>query len=397
MKRTFMALCDEINIPEKEFIHYFSQIAYHDQVNTAVLIGDKKILQFIPEIKQHYKKEYSTEINLNVLILQDLNNTDYLFDRFKFKIKEFPDHDILINIIHGSNKLSAIAMIISKLYGLKIQDRLQIDDTSNYSNFDVIEKNESSQKPMYYVKKLFNNYDFKLAKEVLEDNFSPINKTEKMFSRIIDIYGKWDSFEYDNYDFNSILNFFSSIQENIENNKKIKILLYRSNKNYNAYRISDLINNAKRRIEEERYDDAIIRLYRALELIGESELYEQYGIRKTDVHLEDIDKLNMDENAKRNVKKRLDFKYPRYQIPLTTTFFILQKLNDKVGLYYLKHKQKYQELFQKRNVSVLVHGNYKYTPREIKEMLDEVIELAVVYNNNVPKYMKQLEFPKFKI
>lgn len=397
MDRTLIVLCDALKIEKDEFIKFFADKAYNDHVNTAVLVGDKPVLELIKDIREYYKKNYSAEINLNVLILQDLTDTDYLFNRFKFKIKEFPDSEILINITHGSCKVSAIAMIISKLYGLKIQDRLQIEDTSKYEYFDVIEQSENSNKPMYYIKKLFNNYDYKLAKEVLHDNFNPNNKIEDMFETIIDIYEKWDSFDYEDYDFDKIESYFGNIKELPDNKEAIKVLTDRTNEKYNSYRIADLINNAIRRIEEERYDDAIIRLYRVLELIGESELQEKYGIRKTDIHLDDIDNLDIEKNAKVNIKKRLDYKYPRYQIPLTTTYFILQKLYDDVGIYYSRNKQKYQELFQKRNVSVLVHGNHKYETSEINEMLDRVTDLALVYDKNIQKDMTQLEFPKFKV
>ena len=177
----------------------------------------------------------------------------------------------------------------------------------------------------------------------------------------------------------------------------MEILSDEKNKLNNSYRIADLINNASRRIEEGKYDDAIIRLYRALELIAEVELYEKYSLRKNDIKVNELKKLDIDEPAKKSIIRRLDLKYPRYQMPLTTTFFLLQKLYDKVGQHYFHNKNKYQELFQKRNLSVLVHGNYKYSYEEILEMEDMVIKLAQVYDKNVVKYMKQLEFPKFKI
>lgn len=397
MKKTLIILCDNLVIEREDFIKLFSKKVHEDKIDTSVLVGEKSTLDLIKDIRKYYKNIYSSEINLNVLILQDLTDTDYLFDRFKFKIKEFSNTEILINITHGSGKVSAIALITSKLYGLKIQDKLQIEDTSKYENFDVIEHNNNSNKPMYYIKKLFNNYDYKLAKEVLHENYNPQDITENMFATMIDIYEKWDAFDYEEYDFNKIESYFTNIKELSDNKEAIKVLTDKTNDNYNSYRIADLINNAIRRIEEKRYDDAIIRLYRALELIGETELHEKYGIRKTDIRINDIDNLDIEKNAKKNIKKRLDFKYPRYQIPLTTTYFILQKLYNDVGLYYSQNKQKYQELFQKRNVSVLVHGNHKYENSEINEMLDRVTDLALVYDKNIQQDMIQLEFPKFKI
>jgi len=45
------------------------------------------------------------------------------------------------------------------------------------------------------------------------------------------------------------------------------------------YNIADLINNAKRRgTEEKKYDDAVARLYRTIELIAHHQLKTKYNI-----------------------------------------------------------------------------------------------------------------------
>ena len=40
------------------------------------------------------------------------------------------------------------------------------------------------------------------------------------------------------------------------------------------YYLSDLLNNAQRRIKEQKYDDAVARLYRITELIAQINLFE---------------------------------------------------------------------------------------------------------------------------
>ncbi|RAP53544.1 MAG: hypothetical protein BZ138_00535 [Methanosphaera sp. rholeuAM270] len=396
MAKTFIALFSE-KTRKDEFIRYFSKRAYKTNSETVVLVGDKQILTLISSIRQYCQKTYNIQPKFNVLILQNLHNTDYLFERFKFKIKEFPDDEIIINIRYGSPKVSAIALIISKLYGLKVQDKRIIEDMSKPKKFEIFEKDTENRRPVYYVKKLFNNYDYKMAREILFDNFHPMDKTEKMFSQIIDIYDKWDSFDYQQYDFQEIEQYFSRLENIKANREAIEKLVNKNHKKHNTYQLADLLNNAKRRIEQEKYDDAVIRLYRALEFIGEMELQEKHGMRKTDIKVDDINNLDIDSSSKYNIKKRMDYKYPRYQIPLTTTFFILQKSHDRVGTYYARYKQQYQELFMNRNLSVLVHGNHKYTIDEIKNMLRWVISLAWVYDKHIYKAMEQLEFPKFEI
>jgi hypothetical protein len=82
---------------------------------------------------------------------------------------------------------------------------------------------------------------------------------------------------------------------------------------------------------------------------------------------------------------------------LTTSFFLLQKLYDDVGKHYYYNKGKYQQLFQKRNISVLVHGNYKYEISELEEMYELVVDIARIYNKDMDKYIEETKFPKFKI
>lgn len=48
------------------------------------------------------------------------------------------------------------------------------------------------------------------------------------------------------------------------------------------YHVFDLLANAKRRADEGRYDDAVARLYRAIEAIAQVELKEKYGIENTE-------------------------------------------------------------------------------------------------------------------
>ncbi|RAP48170.1 MAG: hypothetical protein BZ135_00975 [Methanosphaera sp. rholeuAM6] len=397
VNKVFFALTNHEMADKKTFIKYLCKIVHDKGYDIMVLIGTNNILNYLPYIRNYYKDMYSDEIELNVLILKDFEDTEYIFDRFKYKINEFPDAEIVINYTHGSNKLTAVAMIIARMYGLKIQNRLKIEDTGNISRFDVVEKETATKSALYFVKKLFNNYDFNMAKEILDENYSPFDQVAIQFTNLIDIFSKWDSFQYEDYNFDELIPYFNILPYLPRSRKSMKILTDKTNKLHNAYRIADLINNSKRRIDEEKYDDAIIRLYRTLELIAEVELYEKYGIRNTDVHLNELRELDIENGALQNIFKRLDFKYPKYIIPLTTSFYLLQKLYDDVGTHYFFNKDKYQQLFQKRNISVLVHGNYKYNTKELIEMYDLVCSMAKVYNRNMPKFIDATEFPKFRI
>lgn len=396
MSRVLFALSDEINIPINRAKELLSRRLYEDSIDLLVVVAFKDILDNVEDLKSYYKDTYGTDLNLNVLILKNLDNLDYVFDRFKYKINEFPDSEIIINYTYGSSKLTAIAIIIARLYGLKIQNKLEINDTAKISKFNVVEEDNDSS-IMYIIKKLFNSYDFRIAKDLLEEKYTSPGMIKQRFSEIIDLYLKWDSFEYVDGDYGELTEFFSNLNNLPDNVKSLKILSDNNNKLFNSYRIADLINNSKRRIEEKKYEDAIIRLYRTLELIAEVRLMEKYGIKKDDVHIDELRKLDIEKNAVQKIIDRLDYKYPKYNLSLTSSFFLLQKLYDDVGKHYYYNKDLYQQIFQKRNISILVHGNYTYDVEEVKNMYEMVLSMAKIHDKNMEKYMEDTTFPKFKI
>lgn len=396
MSKILFVLSDEFQIPIDKSTKVLSKIIYEDKIDLLVVVALPDILKEIPVLKDYYKNRYGEELNLNVLILKDLNDMDYVFERFKYKINEFPNSDIIINYTNGSKKLSAAAIIIARLYGFKIQEKFVIEDTSKLTEFNVVEENTSGS-IMYIVKKLFNNYSFIIAKELLEENFNDLNMVEQRFSEIIDLYSKWDSFDYTYKDYNSLIDFFTNLEVLSDNINSLKILSDKNNDLFNSYKIADLINNSKRRIEEGKYDDAVIRLYRTLELIAEVELSEKYGIKKNDIHINDLKELNIDKKSIQTIIDRLDYKYPKYNISLKSSFFLLQKLYDDVGKHYYYNKNQYQQLFQKRNISILVHGNYTYNVVEVNQMYELIVSMAKKYDKNIDKYLEATKFPKFKI
>lgn len=231
----------------------------------------------------------------------------------------------------------------------------------------------------------------------MEENYSSLDVVEQMFTKIIDLYGKWDSFNYQYKDYDDLKDFFSNLEDLPNNLDALKILSDNNNKLFNSYKIADLLNNAERRMEERKYEDAIIRLYRTLELIAEAELLEKYGIKKNDVRINEIKQLDIEKTAIKTIIQRLDYKYPKYNLSLTSSFFLLQKLYDDVGKHYYYHKDEYQQVFQKRNISILVHGNYTYDLNEVKKTYDLVISMAKIYDKNMDKYLEYTKFPTFKI
>jgi len=114
--------------------------------------------------------------------------------------------------------------------------------------------------------------------------------------------------------------------------------------------LADLLANADRRAEAGRYDDAVARLYRALELAAEADLHHRTGIvlRKPESWPDDLRPL-MQERAEQLFG---------LQTVLDLIFDIDVQLGNQGTLAQKLRAQKVQmgDILRKRNQSILAHG-----------------------------------------
>jgi len=156
-------------------------------------------------------------------------------------------------------------------------------------------------------------------------------------------YSAWDKFNHEDA-FNCL--------------KQVKLDAFAQNKAFlgkllrdeekEPYYIADIMSNAQRRGEiEGKYDDAVARLYRVMELIGQYQL-KKYGIEDTSsVSVEDIpQELKQEWHIEGKVK---------IKIALEKDYRFLAAKGDKLGENFLQDKE-LRNLLSKRNSSILAHG-----------------------------------------
>lgn len=154
---------------------------------------------------------------------------------------------------------------------------------------------------------LFNNARYATAIDLLKEIYKKVSENEKPFYQImIDIvnaYYHWDRFDHfkaKDYLFKGIKNLeiFLSGRDNerlkqlFEKLKENKNFLLRivDEKDTDAL-IYDLIANAERRAKlENKYDDALARLYRATEMLAQFKLEKNYSIRTNNLDLSKVPK-----------------------------------------------------------------------------------------------------------
>lgn len=117
--------------------------------------------------------------------------------------------------------------------------------------------------------------------------------------------------------------------------------------------VADLIWNARRKAENNLWDDAVARLYRALECYIQVRLFKLYGISTSDIDINIIPNGLYKETLenKRSVGSKI-------QTGLYESFTLLQALkdNDPCSVLFSKKSSSILNILKIRNQSILAHG-----------------------------------------
>jgi CRISPR-associated protein (TIGR02710 family) len=147
--------------------------------------------------------------------------------------------------------------------------------------------------------------------------------------------------------------------------------------------IIDLLANARRRASEELYDDAVARLYRAIEALGQSRLPD-YGIERSDkVPLERVPTVLRERwvyRAENGVLK----------LGLQDVYALLEALDDPLGRKFreLKLDGDTSQLVI-RNTSILAHGFAPVTKAGFDQLWKVALDLADLVG------IRETELPSF--
>jgi CRISPR-associated protein (TIGR02710 family) len=136
--------------------------------------------------------------------------------------------------------------------------------------------------------------------------------------------------------------------------------------------VQDLLLNAQRRAAQERYDDAVGRLYRALELLAQIRLLKSHSI-KTD----DVDTQQLPEPLRGEYEKmRLPDK-GKIQLALRSSYELLSKLpNDMLGQLYLESARKILKVLETRNNSLFAHGFQPITGSDYQKVNEVIVNFV---------------------
>lgn len=147
--------------------------------------------------------------------------------------------------------------------------------------------------------------------------------------------------------------------------------------------VGDLVANAERRLTERKFDDAVARLYRAIEMRGQVAFEAAIGAPTNKVRSEQLpEKIRAEYTQRyRDVDKDV------LKLPLEATYRVLHAANDPLGLAFVERYDEIRQLQGARNDSILAHGLQPLGEERARRMLDVALSF-------LPAGVQRPRFPR---
>lgn len=172
-------------------------------------------------------------------------------------------------------------------------------------------------------------------------------------------------------------------------------------------RLVDIYMNARRRAEQELYDDATARLYRCIEMCG-TLLLEKEGIKNVSkITKKDYGDLAAKhgteyETLMSKFKELSGFEIPEAKLGLNDQMVLLQIINNQAAMIYSEMnnpEKKGESARDKRNRSILAHGTNPITKEDYLSIEKYVTKIMIltIGNSEFKTNIELATFPKLMI
>lgn len=170
-----------------------------------------------------------------------------------------------------------------------------------------------------------------------------------------------------------LFGFLETAQENLSALKEMAFNT-KGFKNMHPVMIRDLVSNAHRRYRQNKYDDAVARLYRAVEMAGQIAFEEAVGCPNSKAHPEKIPETLREEYRARYGDPKAGV---LLKIPLFGTFRVLRELGHSLAESYSAHEEEIMKILSTRNSSILAHGIQPVKKETCEKFMQIVKDLVV--------------------
>jgi len=346
-----------------------------------------------------------TVLDIELVKISDPDDFNVCFKTMLEVLRSYSEHDLYVNYTYGTKTMSS-AMASSAIFvdarlicvagerrggivrrGL---ERVTIFEPYRFKDIITLEK----------MARLFNVYNFDAA--VLEaKNLRTLEYKDELI-KFLTAYKLWDMFDHPKA-FNLLKESWKSIdfvdkdqvKANIDFLGRLKSREREDVIEYYKMKLLDLMENSKRRIETNLYDDAVARLYRATEVIAQIMLRKE-GYDDPIVLSKDD---NKHEEILRKFEKFAEFKERKaiLKLGVINKLELLSELGVDLAIE-MRKDDKLKDLLTKRNRSILAHGFTPIAERDAKKFYEHLLSyVKELYGKHFEKDLNGCTFPKLKV
>jgi CRISPR-associated protein (TIGR02710 family) len=335
-----------------------------------------------------------------VIILEDPDNIKAIYETLQPKISQLKEKsDILaIDYTSGTKAMTAALAILAALYEANILSYI-----TGVRKNGIVQPGTEQIQPIhpYFISaeqklktaiRFFNQAQYRTAAAILREiakiKDPKINAKITPILNLAEAYDLWDKFQHEKA--------FQKLKrikmEELNKNKQFLGELtsrIKQNKQPEPHLIADLINNSKRRAQKEsKYDDAVARLYRTIELIVQYQLKTKYGIEPASCPRSMLPPTLIE-------KWKVPPEIEKLKLALQKDYELLEAMGDELGAKYHQDKS-LQDLLTKRNTSILAHGLAPVTKEAWQKLYRKTLEYAETAIKNIKNLTIMAEHIKLK-
>ena len=381
--------------------------------------------------------------NYRFKLLDDHESVDDAFAKASECIRELKNENftIITDFTVGTKPMTAGLVMASVEHGCEYKYVGEADENSREDELGPVmsgfEKNKDQENPYekYAINEFrsahefFDKYQFQASLENFthaSDKLNESNLKERadLFIKLVNFYYNWDKF--------NLINNLKDILEEIEDNPSLNEyftleiphfylqmknnLVFLDKRSNPMYYLPDLLNNAKRRICEGKYDDAVARLYRSLELIAQLQLLKFRIVDEKTLNEKmtfQIDKEKLKKKASKKALGEIDIWNPYGWKHTNKDFLERLDLSGDYSLLNILSKEKRNDLEESsqdlykfylridsqvklRNKSILAHGLNALNEADAVRIYKLILKLATKFCPNIKKEMEIAKFPLFE-
>ena len=362
------------------------------------LVTEESAQKTLPEVKRYHEESgfVPPEEFFVRLGAEEKDDLGAVFERVKNLIQDIRKEDrsqpdIVLDFTSGTKIMSAGAVMAACLGGVasltyvsgRREEGRVASGTERLIEQSLLPYRLEDRERFLLV--LFDRYDFSACLQVLQEirRESAEKRVRDFVNRwesVVTFYQRWDLFNHQSCEPKGAIG--------IPPRNKGFLGKLRSGESPQSdfCLLADLINNAQRRREEGRFDDAVARLYRAIEFVAQLKLKER-GINASNVELTKLPPALREKYQKFQDEKGL------VRLPLFRSFELLQDLEEPLGKQFFSDHE-LRDLLQFRNDSILAHGKQSVSETVFQKMFVRVKEYAGSVAKNLEKLCQEASFPK---